>query len=120
MHHIHTYVPVFPCLIPTRVTGGCRGGRGITEAFPVPFSQLCLSSHQYHHKSSLLTLYSQREHGAWASTWFLVTMTIIVSMILEWGRLMDQTRPSEAAKTRDINTASGSSPNHGHLHGLGW
>lgn len=76
--------------------------------------------YQDHCKSSLLALYNQWEHGSWASTWFLVTMTIIEGMTLGCSRPMDQTRSSEVAGTTDINMTSDSNPGHGHLHGFGW
>lgn len=84
--------------------------------------------YQDHCKSSLLALYNQWEHGSWASTWFLVTMTIIEGMTLGCSRPMDQTCPQRelgpqistwlqaVAQTMDICMVLGGNTGHGHQH----
>jgi hypothetical protein len=56
--------------------GWYLGGRElvvVTEVFRFPVSHLWTCNHWYYCKSSFLVLYSQWEHGLWASSWFLVS-----------------------------------------------
>lgn len=122
----HTSASILQCLrvlfdgFPFRLL--LLGGSGdgvrvwvVTEVFHVPLSQLCICSCQYHCQSSFLTLYCQLElrlglpYSFWGQyrpqTWSLALVR-------------PQTRPSEAAQTTYITTASGGSIGHSHQYGL--
>lgn len=83
-------------------------------------------------KEASLPLYSEWQHGAWASKWFLPTkqttntiMALGVSLGCGYrhglhlgSRAMDTSMALEAAQTMDINMVLGG--NTEHEHGLWW
>lgn len=88
----------------------------VTDAFPVPLSQLRMYNQQCHCKISFL-LYTA--NGTWIMSFYMVsdTSTDCEHSLETPVRPQTQTRPSEAACTTDITMTSGGRTGHPHQCG---
>lgn len=92
------------------------------SSMSLTFSSVC--SRQYHCRRSFLALYSQWQHGSWASKCCLTTdSTMALAFSSGHGhqhglhlgsRAMDTSMALEAARTTDSNMVLGGSTHHRH------